>query len=158
MFFQEKYYIFPENIIEEVLMKRLVSVLLLILIFFFLNCASSGMYLNFSNTQVVLEEANYKIIATNVTGQAEASYLLGVSYSFGSATETLALFKLDGSGFLYQEAMEDLWNNFRKTHGEVENRTLGLTNIRYDSEVTNFLVYTSAKVMIQADIIEFKNQ
>ena len=40
-------------------------------------------------------------------------------------------------------------------YGEVENGTLALTNVRYDSDILNLILYTQVKVTVRADIVEF---
>ena len=55
------------------------------------GCASSGLFFSMNNTAVELSENNYEIVATNVSGEAEAGYILGLSFSAGAATNTLAL-------------------------------------------------------------------
>ena len=94
-------------------------------------------------------------MATDVAGEADAGYLFGVSYSLGSITETLALGRVSGTGFLYQEALEKLWQNYEKMNGPVTGKKLALINVRYDSDFLNLLVYTKVKISIRADIIEF---
>ena len=120
------------------------------------GCASSGLFFSMNNTAVELSEDNYEIVATNVSGEAEAGYLLGVSFSAGAATNTLALARVSGSGMLYMEALEELWKNYEEEHGSVIGKKLALVNVRYDSDALNLLLYTSAKISIRADVVEFK--
>ena len=49
----------------------------------FSGCATSGLFPSTHMTQVELSEGNYRIVATNVAGEADASYLIGVSFSKG---------------------------------------------------------------------------
>jgi len=125
-------------------------------IFLISGCASSGLFLSVNNTGVELSESNYEIVATNVSGEAEAGYLLGLSFSAGAATNTMALARVSGSGMLYKEALENLWKNYEKDHGSVIGKKLALVNVRYDSDALNLLLYTSAKISIRTDIVEFK--
>ena len=71
--------------------KFLIYPVALISAFLLSSCANTGMFLAMNNTAVELSEDNYEIVATNVTGEAEAGYLLGVSFSAGAATNTVAL-------------------------------------------------------------------
>lgn len=119
------------------------------------GCAQTGMFTAGSMTNVELSEPNYKIVATGVSGEAEASYLIGVTVSKGAETGSLALARIGGTGQLYKEAMEQLWANFDKDNGPVTGRRLALTNIRYDADTRNLLVYSSIKLAIRADVVEF---
>jgi hypothetical protein len=114
------------------------------------------MFMASNSTEVQLKERNYTIVAKNVTGTSEISYLLGVSYSWGVATNSIGMIPLEGNKMLYKEARESLWDNFEKQGESIEGRTLALINIQYDSNTVNFLVYTKASVSITADIIEFE--
>jgi hypothetical protein len=120
------------------------------------GCASSGLFFSMNNTAVELSENNYEIVATNIAGEAEAGYLLGLSFSAGAATNTLALARVSGSGMLYKEALENLWKNYEEKHGSVVGKKLALVNVRYDSDALNLILYTSAKISIRADVVEFK--
>jgi len=119
------------------------------------GCASSGMFPSTNVTEVQLQRGNFKIVARNVSGEAEAGYLVGSSFSLGIYTNTLAVYRISGTGMLYKEALENLWKNYEATNGPVEGKSLALINVRYDSEALNLIVYTQPKVMIRADVIEF---
>jgi hypothetical protein len=119
------------------------------------SCSNNGMFLGMNQTNVELSEANYNIVATNLVGQSRAGYLFGFSMSLGSSTQTLAVARVEGTGMLYKEAMEDLWKNFEAEHGKTEGRKLALANVRYDSEALNLLVFTGIKVFVRADVVEF---
>ena len=94
-------------------------------------------------------------MATSVSGEATAGYLLGISFGNGSNQATLALVRVEGEGLLYKEALENLWDNFEQEYGSPEGRQLALVNVRYDTDNLNLLVYTKPKVSIRADIVEF---
>jgi hypothetical protein len=119
------------------------------------GCAQTGMFASGHLTAVELAEPNYEVVATGVSGQSKAAYLVGVSFSNGAQSGSLSLFRVDGSGKLYKEAMEGLWESFEKEHGAAEGRRLALANVRYDAETRNFLVYNSIALSIRADVIEF---
>lgn len=119
------------------------------------GCFSSGALNAAHVTNVELAEGNFEIVATGVRGQASAAYLLGVSASTYQQMQTLALARVDGSGLLYEDAVADLWENFRAAHGDVEGRNLALVNVVYDAEALNLLVYTRPTVSVRADVIEF---
>lgn len=137
--------------------KLLLMVLVVGCLFLFSGCANmGGMHVSTNQTTVELSEPNYSIVHTNVKGQASAAYILGISMSIGAYTDTLAVYRVEGTGMLYEEAMENLWNNYEKAHGKVEGKKLALVNVRYDSEAWNFLLYTKVRVYIRADMVEFK--
>lgn len=122
------------------------------------GCANSGMFAAANVTDVQLAEANYRLVATNVSGEAEAGYLLGLSAGSGLGLSTLALIRIQGEGLLYKEALEDLWQNFEAQYGSVEGRRLALVNVRYDADALNVLgLYTRPKVSIRADVVEFES-
>jgi hypothetical protein len=121
------------------------------------GCAPAGLFPALNLTQVELSEGNYQIMATNVAGEAEASYLVGLSFSNGMMTQTLALYRLKGTGMLYKEAIEDLWTNYEAQHGKAEGRKLALVNVRYDADPLNLLVYARARISVRADVVEFKD-
>jgi len=140
-------------------MKSKVSVLIVIClsIVMVMSCSNNGMFIGVNQTNVELSKANYNIVSTNLVGQSQVGYLIGLSTSFGSSTQTFALARVDGTGMIYKEAIEDLWQKFAAQHGKIEGRKLALANVRYDSEILNLFLYTSVKVFIRADVVEFIN-
>lgn len=120
------------------------------------GCTSTGAFLSANQTIVNLEEGNYAIAATNVTGESESGYILGLSYSTGLTAATLAIARVEGTGMLYAEALENLWMNYESAGGEVTNQKLALANVRYDTDIINLIVYTKVKVIVRADIVEFE--
>lgn len=121
----------------------------------FSGCASSG-FLNSTNvTNVELSRANYKIVATSVTGTAKAGYLFGTSFGVGLYTQTIALIPLTPDRMLYKNAVMDLWKNFETKYGSPVGRKLALVNLRYDSETLNVFVYTKPTLTVIADVVEF---
>jgi hypothetical protein len=140
-------------------MKRYLTIYLAVLFFALLisGCSNVGQFLSANLTDVSLDEGNYEIVAKNVYGTAKASYLLGFSMSGGYASGTFALVRVSGTGMLYKEALEELWKNYEKDHGEVEGKKLALVNVRYDSDVLNLILYTELTIAIRADIVEFKD-
>ena len=133
-----------------------ISVCLLIAVMF-AGCASTGMFTASNLTEVQLQKDNFIIVARNVSGEAEAGYLLGSTFSLGMMTNTLAVLRVSGTGMLYKEALEDLWKNYEAVHGPVEGKKLALVNVRYDADALNLFVYTRPKVMVRADVVEFTN-
>ena len=132
------------------------AVVLILLIASFTGCSNSGMFLSANVTDVKLSEANYQIIATNITGSSRAGYIFGLSFVSGGEASTMALARVSGTGMLYQEALENLWENFGKDHGPREDRIIALVNVHYDTDILNLLLYTEVKLFIRADVVEFK--
>ena len=106
-------------------------------------------------TDVQLQKGNFKIVARNISGEAQAGYLMGGTVSMGMASNTFALVRVSGSGMLYKEALENLWKSYETAYGPVEGKRLALINVRYDSDALNLIVYTQPKITIRADIVEF---
>ena len=136
--------------------KLFLAVVLVVSLLILSSCSNNGMFVGLNQTSVELGEANYEIVASNVLGQSQAGYVLGFSAPLGAATNTFAVARVNGTGMLYKEALEDLWKNFEAEHGKIDGRKLALANLRYDSEALNLVVYTEVKVFIRADVIEFK--
>ena len=122
------------------------------------GCAQAGMFLAGNLTTVELSEPNYEVVATGVSGTAKAGYLVGVSFSDGQKSASVSLFRVSGTGHLYKEAMEGLWEEFEAEHGAVAGRRLALVNIRYDADSRNFLVYNDISLSIRADVVEFVDE
>ncbi len=121
------------------------------------GCINSGAFFAANITSVELGEDNYKIVATNVHGQSEAGYLIGLSGSQGGYATTFALFRVEGDGLLYKAAVENLWAQFEEQHGPVGNRALAMVNVQFDADASNYLgVYTKSVVSVRADIVEFR--
>lgn len=131
------------------------KILLFSVMLFMTGCVSSGLFMSSNQTLVELRESNFNIIATDVSGESSASYLIGGSVSNGFMTQTLSLIKLNGPDGLYQQALKDLWKNVEKKVGKVEGRSLALTNVRYDTQISNFLIFNKVKLMVRADVVSF---
>ncbi|MFC1718996.1 DUF6567 family protein [Candidatus Poribacteria bacterium] len=119
------------------------------------GCASTGRFNSTNLTNVELSDSNFRVIATDVYGEASAEYLFGVSVGQGGEMQTVALIPLGGDRLLYKVALENLWRSFEQTHGDAEGRSLALVNVRFDSEALNTFVYTRARISVRADVIEF---
>jgi ABC-type transporter Mla MlaB component len=122
------------------------------------GCASTGFFLSANTTAVELSSPNFRLIATDVAGEARAGYVLGVSVALGPEVRTLALARVEGEGLLYREALANLWGNFEAQHGAIANRRLALANIRVDTDALNLLIYTRPRLSIRADVVEFTTQ
>ncbi len=119
------------------------------------GCATGGMFVAGNVTDVQLQKGNFKIVARDVAGEAQAGYLLGASFSVGATTNSFALLRISGTGMLYKEALQNLWKSYESANGSVEGKKLALVNVRYDSEALNLFVYTQPRLVIRADVIEF---
>lgn len=137
-------------------MRMKIVLLLAATAFLATGCMTNGMFVSMNQTNVQLSEPNYEIVAANVNGQASAGYLIGLSYGMGPAAGTIALIRIQGDGLLYDQAIKNLWDNYKEKHGSIEGKKLALTNVRYDTDNLNLLVYTKASISVRADIIEFK--
>ena len=124
-------------------------------VLFLSGCTTSGAFLSLNQTHVNLEQANYNITATSVSGYSEAAYVLGISYGTGPSVNTLAAGRVEGTGLLYKEALEDLWTNYEANHGTMDGKRLALANVRYDTDILNLIIYTKVMVNVRADIVEF---
>lgn len=120
------------------------------------GCTSSGAFLSANQTIVNLNEGNYVVTATDISGESESGYILGLSYSTGLTANTLAIARVDGTGKLYAEALENLWENYESDHGMITDRKLALSNVRYDTDILNLIVYTKVILTVRADVIEFE--
>ncbi len=122
---------------------------------FLSGCTNSGAFLAANVTQVNLGEANYSLTATNISGEAESAYILGLGFGTGYAVSTLALARVEGTGMLYKEALENLWSNYEADHGTINGKRLALTNVRYDTDIVNAIIYLKVRVGVRADVVEF---
>jgi hypothetical protein len=147
-----------KNSILEDIMKRYhyFAFVLILLIASFTGCTTSGMFLSANVTDVGLSEANYDIIAINVTGSSRAGYILGFSGGPAAQVGTFAIARVDGKGMLYQEALENLWENYEKDNGPREAKKIALVNVHYDADILNLLLYTAVTLYVRADVVEFK--
>ena len=137
-------------------MRLKIVMLLTAAVFLTTGCMSNGMFMSMNQTNVMLSKPNYEIVAANVKGEASAGYLIGLSYGMGPAAGTIALIRIQGDGLIYDQAIKNLWDNYKEKHGSIEGKKLALTNVRYDSDNLNLLVYTKASISVRADIVEFK--
>ncbi len=119
------------------------------------GCATGGMFVSGNVTDVQLQKGNFKIVARDVSGEAQAGYLLGASFSVGATTNSFALIRISGTGMLYKEALQNLWKSYESANGPVEGKKLALVNVRYDSEALNLFLYTQPRLVIRADVVEF---
>jgi len=119
------------------------------------GCAASGLTASSHLTNVELSDGNYRVVATNITGQASSKGIVGISVGFGMGGSQMSLIPLTEDRMLYKRAMQDLWNNFEERHGAPANRRLALVNVRFDSESLNLLLYTRLNTVIIADVVEF---
>ena len=135
-------------------MKKLLIPALFIIVLI-TGCSNTGAFLSANQTVVNLEDDNYTVQATNVTGESSAGYLIGLSYSNGLIANSIALARVHGNGTIYAEAINDLWDSYEDEHGRVEGKGVALTNIRYDSKTINLLLYTQVNVVVRADVVRF---
>ena len=139
-------------------MKQKFILLLIVpaLLIFVIGCSTGGSFIANNVTNVELSKPNFDIIAENVQGYSKAEYVIGFTYSTGNMSNTLALFRVGGTSKLYDDAIQNLWKNFREKHPDTEGRNLVLANIRFDNDMLNLLVYTQTELYVTADVVEFK--
>jgi hypothetical protein len=138
-------------------MKKSILMLSIIAIVSVLSgCAAAGLTASTHRTDVGLSANNYRIIATNVVGEASSEGILGASFGVGMGASQFSIIPLTPDRTLYKIAMQNLWANFELKNGSPANRTLALVNLRYDSETLNTFLYTKLKVIVVADVVEFK--
>ncbi len=132
------------------------SILVLFAAVLITGCSNSGAFLSGNQTIVNLNEGNYSVAATNITGESESAYVFGLSYSTGFAATSFAIARVEGSGHLYADALENLWANYESEYGSASNQKLALANIRYDTDILNLFFYSKVRLTVRADIIEFE--
>ena len=132
------------------------AIVLSIIVAFFLGCTTGGSLLTHNVTNVELSDSEFNIVAKNVEGHSSASYLIGLTYSAGSVSNTLALVRIGGTAKLYNDAIKNLWDNFYAEYGGEEDKNYVLANIRIDNDMLNLILYTKTDLYITADIIEFE--
>jgi hypothetical protein len=137
-------------------MKSLTLPFLFISLLAITGCSNSGAFLAVNQTVVNLEEGNYVIQATNLSGESSAGYILGLSYSSGPVANSLAIARVSGSGMLYAEAIDNLWKAYEEEYGTVRGEKVALTNVRFDADILNLVLYTQVKVSVRADVIMFE--
>jgi hypothetical protein len=120
------------------------------------GCVATGVTASAHLTNVGLSSNNYRIVATNISGEATSNGILGVSYGAGMAGAQFSIIPITPDRTLYKNAVQNLWTNFEAKNASPVGRTLALTNLRYDTETLNTFFYTKIKVVVIADVIEFK--
>ena len=138
--------------------KFLLLLIVPVLLVFLNGCSTGGSFIANNVTNVELSGPNFNIIAENVQGYSKASYIIGFTYSTGNISNTLALVRVGGTAKLYDDAIQNLWKNFRETHPDKESKNLVLANIRFDNDMLNLLVYTQTELYVTADIVEFEKE
>ncbi len=140
----------------RLLQRALIIVSVGVSFFLFNGCSSAGLTASGHVTNVQLTSPNFRVVATNVSGEADSKGIFGVSYGLGVATTQLTLIPLTEDRMLYKRAIQNLWSDFEAAHGTVSNRRLALVNVRYDSEMLNLFFYTRVTTVIVADVVEFE--
>lgn len=119
------------------------------------GCSTGGSFITHNATSVELSEANFNIVAKDLEGYSTASYVLGVTYSMGNVSNTLALARVGGTAKLYDEAIKNIWEKYEEQFGAREGKKLALINIRADNDMLNLLLYTQTELYLTADVVEF---
>jgi hypothetical protein len=121
----------------------------------FYSCGSAGVFNEGNMTDVKLADNNYNIVATDVHGESSAAYIIGGSMSTGMVTNIYAIARVSGTDKLYTDAINNLWKNFESKVGPVIGKNYALVNVRYDANCLNLFLYTSVKITVRADVVEF---
>ncbi len=74
------------------------------------GCSSTGLTASSHLTNVQLTDGNYRVVATNISGEGSAEAVLGFCVGFGASQ--VALIPLTTTRMLYGNAMQDLWASF----------------------------------------------
>jgi hypothetical protein len=137
-------------------MKKSVSVLVIAIVSSLSSCTSVGLTSSTHLTNVGLSINNYRIVATNLSGEASSKGILGASFGVGMGGAQFAIIPLTKNRTLYKNAMQNLWANFEAKNGSAVDHTYALVNLRYDAETLNTFFYTKVKIVVIADVVEFK--
>ena len=136
--------------------KKLFVLVVLVFVAVSMNsCANSGGFLSSHNTNVELSENNYEIVATNLSGESVVGYVFGASFSLGAVSHSAGLFRAEGTGNVYEEALQDLYAAYEDEHGSLEGSSVAFINVRYDTDMLNLFFYTELKVNVRADVVRF---
>lgn len=119
------------------------------------SCANSGGFMSSHNTNVELSENNYEIVATNLSGESVVGYVFGASFSLGAVSHSAGLFRAEGTGNVYEEALEALYASYENEHGSMAGSSVAFINVRYDTDMLNLFFYTELKVKVRADVVRF---
>ena len=123
------------------IIKRIKQSILLGLALIAINCGVSpiGYIGHHTNTQVILKEANYKVIG-QVSGEASASFILG----FGPTNSRL-----------YSIARRQLHNNAKLSESGKSRALINLTTDIQFKWIIYPLIYFTKTVTVSADVIQF---
>ena len=119
------------------------------------SCANSGGFISTHNTNVELSEDNYEIVTTNLSGESVVGYVFGGSFSLGAVSHSAGLFRVEGTGDVYEEALENLYAAYEDEHGAMAGSSVAFINVRYDTDMLNLFFYTELKVTVRADVVRF---
>ena len=114
---------------------------------------------NIARTDIRLEQANYRVIATQVKGESTGFHILSaVPTSIPTSLSDLGKFaKLspDGGITIKDATKAQAIENLYKNCGDLRNRPTALINLREQTGGTNYLIFSRPKTTITADVIEF---
>ncbi len=124
------------------------------------SCVSHNMEgENVSSTNVRLEQANYRVIATQVKGESTGFHILSaIPTSIPSNLSDLgkiAKLSPDGGITIKDATKVKAIENLYKNCGDLRNRPTALINLREQTGGTNYLIFSRPKTTVTADVIEF---
>ena len=119
------------------------------------GCSNSG---SIQQQSVMFIEPNHRYIERNIRAEVSQGYVLGVSGADGvnGSIWSFALARVSGTATPHEDALQSIWAQFEEKHGAVGDRNYSLANIRFDSESLNLLLFTSTRLYVYADVVEFK--
>ncbi len=117
-------------------------------------CASGGSFVAGRVTDAGLDQNNFTAMARNVTGEAEAGYVLGVVRAHGRDDQHVCPFSHIRFGSTVQRGAGATVKKVETACGPIETRKLALINVRYDAEAPNLLLHTQPRITIRADVVE----
>lgn len=124
------------------------------------NCSSSNIKdVYVSDSQIRLDQANYRVVATQVKGEDKGFHLLSafpttIPTSLSALGDIMKL-SADGGIAVTSASRAKAIENLYKNCGDLRNRPVALINLREEKSGVNLLIFSRPKVTITADLIEF---
>lgn len=123
------------------------------------NCTTSNIVAeaNHNNhTQIKLEQANYKVVATQIKGESKGFHFLSaLPTSIPTSLDDISNIMVDGGIAFKSATKSEALGNLYKNAGNQANRSTALINIREEKGGSNYFLFSRPKYIITADLIEF---
>ena len=119
------------------------------------SCSTSSVNETVASASVRLDQANYRVVATQVKGSS-VGFHLATALPTNMSDLSAALQGGPLGGFPVKSAsearaVEELYQNI----GDQRNRAMALINIRKEVSGLNLILFSFPKVTVSADVIEF---